>query len=133
MTLQSPEVLLEHLNNALRHLRGACTYLGSEDIDDKLLEVMRRLLLAQVLGETWVVAVGGSQGAGKTTLMACLYGLLDSEEKWLEGNEGRGEKMPVLVQEQGDLQKVQGYVRRLVKDDGSSSYTLLKNESRLCT
>ncbi|WP_017737811.1 hypothetical protein [Pseudomonas sp. CBZ-4] len=77
MTLQSPEVLLESLNNALRHLRGACTDLGNEEIDDKLLEVMRRLLLAQVLGDTWVVAVGGSQGAGKTTLMACLYGLAD--------------------------------------------------------
>lgn len=124
MTLQSPEVLLESLNNALRHLRGACTDLGNEEIDDKLLEVMRRLLLAQVLGDTWVVAVGGSQGAGKTTLMACLYGLLDAEDQWLKGNEGRGEKMPVLVLEQGDRQQAQGFVRRLVKDDGASSFTL---------
>lgn len=124
MTLQSPEVLLESLNNALRHLRGACTDLGNEEIDDKLLEVMRRLLLAQVLGDTWVVAIGGSQGAGKTTLMACLYGLLDAQDKWLEGNEGRGEKMPVLVLEQGGLQEVKGFVRRLVKDEGASSFTL---------
>jgi energy-coupling factor transporter ATP-binding protein EcfA2 len=124
VTLQSPEVLLESLNNALRHLRGACTDLGNEEIDDKLLDVMRRLLLAQVLGDTWVVAIGGSQGAGKTTLMACLYGLLDVTDKWLEGNEGRGEKMPVLVLEQGGLQHAQGFVRRLVKDDGVSSFTL---------
>tara|TARA_Y100000815_G_C13348762_1_gene503308 strand:+ start:7304 stop:9556 length:2253 start_codon:yes stop_codon:yes gene_type:complete len=124
VTLQSPEVLLESLNNALRHLRGASTELGNEEIDGKLLEVMRRLLLAQVLGDTWVVAVGGSQGAGKSTLMACLYGLLDAEDKWLQGNEGRGEKMPVLVLEQGDRQQAQGFVRRLVKDNGANSFTL---------
>lgn len=124
MTLQSPEVLLESLNDALRHLRGACTVLSNEEIDDKLLEVMRRLLLAQVMGDTWIVAVGGSQGAGKTTLMACLYGLLDAEYKWLEGNEGRGEKMPVLVLEQDGLQQVQGFVRRLVKDDRLNSFIL---------
>lgn len=124
MTLQSPEVLLESLNNALRHLRGACTVLGNEEIDDKLLEVMRRLLLAQVLGDTWIVAIGGSQGAGKTTLMACLYGLLDAEDKWLEGNEGRGEKMPVLILEQDGVQQVQGFVRRLVNDNGLNSFTL---------
>lgn len=124
MTLQSPEALLEHLNNALRHLRGACTVLDSEDIDSKLLAVMRRLLLAQVLGDTWVVAVGGSQGAGKTTLMASLYGLLGAEQKWLEGNEGRGEKMPVLILEQDGLKQVQGFVRRLVQNQGAAGFTL---------
>ncbi|MBB2896668.1 sugar kinase [Pseudomonas sp. AS2.8] len=124
MTLQSPEALLEHLNNALRHLRGACTVLDSDDIDSKLLAVMRRLLLAQVMGDTWVVAVGGSQGAGKTTLMASLYGLLDAEQKWLEGNEGRGEKMPVLILEQDGVKQVQGFVRRLVQNESAAGFTL---------
>lgn len=124
MTLQSPEALLKYLNNALRHLRGACTALENDDLDKKLLAVMRRLLLAQVMGDTWVVAVGGSQGAGKTSLMACLYGLLGAEQNWLEGNEGRGEKMPVLILEQDGLKQVQGFVRRLVKDAGAAGYTL---------
>lgn len=124
MALQSPEVLLENLNSALRHLRGACTDLGNEEIDEKLLEVMRRLLLAEVLGNTWIVAVGGSQGAGKTTLMACLYGLRGDGPQWLEGNEGRGEKMPVLVLEDDGVQHSQGYVRRLVQDAVTRGYTL---------
>lgn len=124
MALQTPELLLEKLNNALRHLRGACTELGSEEVDAKLQKVMRRLLLAEVLGNTWIVAIGGSQGAGKTTLVACMYELRGDGPQWLQGNEGRGEKMPVLVLEENGLQKEQGYVRRLVRNEKTMSFAL---------
>ena len=50
MTMQTPELLLKSLNNALRRLRGACTVLGNNELDDKLLDAMRRLLLAEILG-----------------------------------------------------------------------------------
>lgn len=73
MVSQSPDILLSELNNALRRLRGACTELEDDEIDAKLLGAMRRLLVAEVLSDTWIIAVGGSQGAGKTTLMASLY------------------------------------------------------------
>ena len=124
MTMQSPELLLTSLNNALRRLRGACTILESEEVDDKLLDVMRRLLLAEILGKTWIVAIGGSQGAGKTTLMASMYDLRGDGPQWLQGNEGRGEKMPVLIQEVDDLAQAQGYVRRLIADESSNGFRL---------
>lgn len=114
--MHTPEIMLKDLNNALRRLRGACALIDNEEINEKLLEVMQKLLLAEVLGNTWILAVGGSQGAGKTTLMASLYDL-DSNEtnNWLKGNEGRGEQLPVLIQEIEGLQVPKGYVRRLEK------------------
>lgn len=124
MTMQSPEIMLTELNSALRRLRGACSDLADEDIDEKLLSVMRRLLLAEVLGNTWIVAMGGSQGAGKTTLMASMYDLRGNGPCWLQSNEGRGEKMPVLIVEIEGLKEPQGYVRRLQKDEASKGYTL---------
>lgn len=124
MTLNTPEIMLSTLNSALRHLRGACTDLNDEEIDDKLLEVMRRLLLAELLSKHWIIAVGGSQGAGKTTLISCLYDLRSAEQAWLEGNEGRGEKIPILVEEDKSIQQAQGYVRRLVQQEGTNSFVL---------
>ncbi|EPX8933365.1 hypothetical protein ACW5X7_000697 [Morganella morganii] len=115
MTMESPEIQLKALNNALRRLRGACSALDGEELDEKLLEVMRRLLLAEVLANTWIVAIGGSQGAGKTTLMASLYGLHQDSSGWLRSNEGRGEKMPILILESSETKELQGYVRRLVE------------------
>nr|WP_282553329.1 hypothetical protein [Providencia sneebia] len=113
--MKSPEIQLKALNNTLRRLRGACSALDGEELDEKLLEVMRRLLLAEVLADTWIVAIGGSQGAGKTTLMASLYGLHQDCSGWLRSNEGRGEKMPVLILESSKTEVPQGYVRRLVE------------------
>lgn len=124
MAMESPALLLTDLNKALRRLRGACTDLGNEEIDEKLLEVMRRLLLAEVLGNTWIVVMGGSQGAGKTTLMASIYDLRGDGPRWLQSNEGRGEKMPVLILEIEGLERAQGYVRRLVPDAASQGYRL---------
>ncbi|HBU6839007.1 TPA: hypothetical protein MC591_004325, partial [Escherichia coli] len=115
MPMESPEIQLKALNNALRRLRGPCSALDGEELDEKLLEVMRRLLLAEVLADTWIVAIGGSQGAGKTTLMASLYNLHHDNSGWLRSNEGRGEKMPVLILESRETKVAQGYVRRLVE------------------
>ncbi|RNM02867.1 sugar kinase [Dickeya undicola] len=128
MAMESPEILLEELNNALRRLRGASTVLGAEDIEEKLLEVMRSLLLAEVLANTWIVAMGGSQGAGKTTLMASMYDLCGENPRWLQSNEGRGEKMPVLILEDEEIDKPQGYVRRLVANEAFRGFKLGEEE-----
>lgn len=122
--MESPEILLKDLNHALRRLRGACAELGNEEIDEELLAIMRRLLLAEVLGNTWIIAMGGSQGAGKTTLMASLYDLHNDDAGWLRSNEGRGEKMPVLILEDPDVNKPQGYVRRLIQDSALNGFRL---------
>ncbi|MEN9374837.1 MAG: hypothetical protein RIR79_2389, partial [Pseudomonadota bacterium] len=74
--MQNPEILLKNLNTALCNLRGAANLLGDDDdarIDSKFLPVMRKLLLAEVLGNTAILAIGGSQGAGKTTFLTSLY------------------------------------------------------------
>lgn len=129
MPMQSPEMLLTELNKALRRLRAACKDLDDEDIDHKLLDVMRRLLLAEVLGNTWIIAMGGSQGAGKTTLMSSLYDLNGMDAaNWLQSNEGRGEKMPVLILEQSGVTEPQGYVRRLVLDKTETRFELAEDE-----
>lgn len=113
--MQSPEILLKDLNTALRELRGAAHLLGDERLDCELLPTMRRLLLAEVLGNTSILAIGGSQGAGKTTLLRSMYGLEGGAAEWLQPNEGRGERLPVLVLEDAAQTKAQGAVRRLQK------------------
>jgi len=126
MRMQSPEVLLPELNKALRRLRGASALFADEKTHVQLLTIMRRLLLAEVLGDTWMIAIGGSQGAGKTTLMRLLYDLSE-DPSWLTSNPGRGEKLPVLVVECENVAQPQGYVRRLRKNADSSDYILVED------
>ncbi len=116
--MQSPEILLQDLNVALRELYGACQLFNDERLKAEMPVVMRRLLLAEVLGETSILAIGGSQGAGKTTLLCSLYGLDGADSKWLEPNEGRGEKLPILVLEDPSIERAQGILRRLTLKEG---------------
>lgn len=111
--MQRPELLLKHLNRALRDLLGATTILQDDErLRSAMLPLMRRLMLAEVIGNQWMVAVGGSQGAGKTTLVRTLYDLQGEDARWLEPNEGRGEQLPILIQEDAQCVRPQGMLRR---------------------
>ncbi len=129
--MQTPELLLADLNRALRELRSAVGVLKDKSIDDKLLPIMKSTMLAEVLGDKWIVAIGGWQGAGKTRLVRTMYGLSsDTETDWLTDNEGRGERYPVLIQEvdKDKMPKPKGYLSKLVKS--SDTYELKLEEAR---
>ncbi len=111
--MQTPELLLPNLNRALRELRGAARVLKDERLDTELLPIVRSLLLAEVVSQEWTVAVGGSQGAGKTNLVRVMYGLSKTDSPWLVDNEGQGERLPVLILEDAGHERAQGYVRLL--------------------
>lgn len=113
ITLQSPEVLLNHMNNRLLSLRGAVdAYLEKGSLTTELTEVMRKLIIAQLLHDRFLIAVAGSQGAGKTTLIQRLYGL---DKRWIDGNEGRGEKSPLLVLEKEGISEPEAWIDKLEK------------------
>jgi signal recognition particle receptor subunit beta len=116
MTMQTPELLLSELNKALRELRAAARVLNENSLDTVMFPVMRRLALAQVMGEEWLIAVGGTQSAGKTTLVRTLYGLRD-DDPWLPDNEGQGETLPILIEEVEGLDEPQGYAKMLVPSE----------------
>ena len=125
--MHSPELLLPELNRALRELRGAASLLNDESLDAEFLPVMRRLLLAELMGNSWIVAIAGLQGAGKTTLLRTMYGLTDEDAKWLTTNEGRGEKLPILIIEQSDRIHAQGAVRAL-QSTSPGQFALVERE-----
>lgn len=112
-----PESLLEPLNLALLNLLGALTVLDSDGdtLVDLCRVVLRHTLTAETLGQRHLIAVAGTQGTGKTTLVQQLYGL---EDGWLRANRGQGERMPVFVVED-DVDTPQGHLTVLVDDADS--------------
>ena len=113
LTLQSPEILLNHLNNRLLVLRGSVdAYLENNKLTEDLAQILRRLIIAQLLYDRFLIAVAGSQGAGKTTLLQKLYGL---DNQWIQGNEGRGEKSPLLILEKEGIDTPEGWIDKLEK------------------
>jgi hypothetical protein len=127
--MQSPELLLSKLNQALRELRGAAQVLDNAAIDELLLPVIRRLTLAEIMNARWLIAVGGTQGAGKTTLVRTLYGMADNDP-WLPANEGRGETLPILILESADHSSAQGYAI-VLRPSGDGSHRFLTDEKAL--
>jgi len=122
--MQTPELLLSNLNQALRELRGAAQVLDNDAIDAQLLPLMRRLTLAEIMNNRWLIAVGGTQSAGKTTLVRTLYDL-DENDPWLPANEGRGETLPILIEESADHDAAKGYAMVLrLADDGSHQFVM---------
>lgn len=121
-----PEKLLTHLNAALRRLLTASDVLCDSNVYKELEPMMRRLLLAEVMGTHAVIAIGGSQGAGKTTILNRLYGLnVDgTDSQWLVPNEGRGETSPVLIEEESGCTHPEGIIRKLDRKDDRKEYEI---------
>lgn len=76
---------------------------SDSDVDpntqNKLVNIFRQVRLSRLLDEIPFVAVGGMQGAGKTTFIKTLYQKVGISD-WLKGNIGRGEQVPVFIREQ---------------------------------
>ena len=112
--MESPKYLLKGLNRALLALLGAIEPLNDLELKQRLRDVVRKSVVAEVLADKWVIAIAGAQGAGKTTLLNALYRLDDDHsEVWLNPNEGRGERLPVLVLEDSACEMAQGLLREL--------------------
>ena len=79
LVLDDPEVLLDGLNRSALELLGLLGPRLKSDSDRQLIEdlrqVIRRTFTIQLLHHHDFIAVTGSQGAGKTTLVSMLYDL----------------------------------------------------------
>ena len=104
------------LNRALLDLRGTILVDGQVEEDEKIVEILRRTYLLEVASNLHLVAVAGSQGVGKTTLIREIYGL---DRDFLEGNLGRGERLPVVVRERKGVQRPDKWLVRVRRDPGS--------------
>lgn len=127
---ENPEFMLEHLLNALAELGGAIGALDDGELRIRLGRVFQQIMILHIMNESPVIAVTGTQGAGKTTLMTLLYEL---DDKWLSGNEGRGERVPVLIQEADDISEPQGQLLKQVRMQdarGSKISTVVENVDR---
>ncbi|MDM0010158.1 hypothetical protein QTI51_37285 [Variovorax sp. J22G73] len=111
--MQTPELLLNKLNAALLDLHAGSAVLSDPKLSLALKQALSQLIVAETMSKNWIIAVAGSQGAGKTTLVQALYGLASGPDSWLKPNEGRGEKMPVLVVEDPACKIPQGTLRVL--------------------
>lgn len=109
--------LLDNLLHSLMNVMSACDpYLGDNKVcDSRLKPIIRRILLQKALGERALLAISGTQGAGKTTLVKNLYGLNDEDAKWFQANQGRGEKHPILITEH-EKDQIEGIIKVFAKD-----------------
>lgn len=119
--------LLNNLLDSLMNVMGSChPYLDEGACDNKLKPIIRRILLQKALGERALLAISGTQGAGKTTLIKNLYGLNDEDAKWFQANQGRGEKHPILITEHAKDQ-IEGIIKVFNKDENGNRILREKN------
>ncbi|WP_109407617.1 hypothetical protein [Proteus genomosp. 4] len=72
---------------------------ASKDDVKHLVNIIRKIELTILLQEKDIYAIGGTQGAGKTTLVKEMLNITDD---WLEGNPGRGEQVPLFIEQSED-------------------------------
>lgn len=74
----------------------------SKETLKKIVETYRKIRLSRLLANEYFVAIGGTQGVGKTTLLSTIY----NADDWLTSNSGRGEQVPVFVYEKQGITEI---------------------------
>lgn len=117
----TPELTLQGLKQRVHTLLAATSIANDRaNIVKRLLAVYRKIAVAQLLYDRYVIAIAGLQGVGKSTLLKQLY---DLSNEYVPENMGRGEKLPVLITEHEESD-IRTFVRRAVKGDESDEYNL---------
>lgn len=117
--VMSPEVMFKQLNARLLELAGVVKTYGDEELFDDLMHVIRRGYAVDILSSFPSVAVAGTQGAGKSTLVCTLYDL--PRDEYLLTNPGLGEDMPVFVVEKQGINTPVRLMHELKFDHNASA------------
>ncbi len=72
-------------------------------LNNKLEQIMRKIIIANEFAEKNTICISGVQGAGKTTLVEKFYGI---DDKYMTIALGRGEKLPILITEKSDCKSI---------------------------
>lgn len=133
LNLFSPEIYFDDLLAQLFDLKGTLVALNNtselyHDLNDRLLRLIREVKVSKVLYDCPVIAIAGSQGAGKTTFIKNLYSI----DGWFDGNEGLGEHLPVIIMEKAGITVPTAEVLSL-KADSQAEKTVCITEAREIT
>lgn len=92
---------LRTLRDALRSTLEICIKQGDDNENiNKIIATLRQVELTIVLNNESMYAIAGTQGAGKTTLAKETLGI---SERWLKPNPGRGEQIPLFIEQSREL------------------------------
>ncbi|SHJ68639.1 hypothetical protein SAMN02745751_03131 [Dethiosulfatibacter aminovorans DSM 17477] len=127
-----PEILLKGLNGKLWKTYGKCKALGlirnngdEKEFTDKFKNILKRSFIAEAFYNKYMIAVSGTQGVGKTTMMMNLYEIPDG---YLPNVIGRGEKAVVMITEK-DIDEIKCYTTKVdIENESNFTTNILSKE-----
>ncbi len=112
------DLCLQDLLRKLKEASIASAYLNNKDsVNQDIKSIIKRVYIATALHDKTVFSIMGGQGAGKTKLLRSLY---DLDTRWLSDNEGRGEKLPVLILESDEITEPYASIDRMTEDESGN-------------
>lgn len=119
--IEDIQIITEHCLKLLtftEHLRREESMKQSFDLTEELFPSLRKLFIATLMRNKYLICISGLQGAGKTTLMKNFYGI---DDEFMNVSLGRGERVPVLITED-DVTETHMKALVIEKNDGGSYY-----------
>jgi len=120
--VEYPELYLHSVNKKIIELMKQLYANDYKSELNNLKSILKKLGTLQILNDRYTIAVSGLQNVGKTTLMKKNYNL---PNEILPENQGRGEKIPVLITEENNQSSFSTYV---IEINESNSFDILSRE-----